>query len=128
MGWKKATDAAWRAFGTRYWRTIVTVQAIGKALPALLAGIGAAGLVWLAWWLFELARDASADVTWSGPPAWVWLAAAGCVVLLLAGWWAARRDPYRLPWRYRRAQVARRFAAVLTLAGATVAAFVLWRG
>jgi hypothetical protein len=57
----------------------------------------------------------------------VWWTGGVALVLALGGWWIARRDPYRLPWRYRKAQLARRVAAVLTLVGASVAVLVLWR-
>ncbi|WP_213455296.1 hypothetical protein [Rhizomonospora bruguierae] len=51
-GLNKAVDAAWRAFGTRYWKVIITLSMLRKSAPVLAAltaaGIIVGGSVW-AW-------------------------------------------------------------------------------
>lgn len=127
--WDRAKKAAWRAFGTRYWKVIVAAQLAGKVLPPLMAALGVAALVWAGWWLVDRARavDVSAP-DWS-IPGWAWWTAAvlGVLAVVAAGAVVVLRDPYRLPWRYRRGQIARRAAGVLAAVGAATVAVVVWR-
>src|SRR5688572_6168500 len=103
MNWKTAKDAAWRKFGTRWWKAIVALDAAGRALPYLLAGVGFVAVGWLAWWVLSNAHRVDLPaVQVPGPSWWVW-AAGGLLVLsgVVVGVVRAR-DPYRLPWKYRR--------------------------
>lgn len=124
--WERAKKAAWRAFGRRYWKVIVAAHLAGKVLPPLMAALGVFALLWAGWWLFDRVRSVDVSAPDWSVPAWVWWT-VGAVAVAVAVAVVVLRDPYRLPWRYRRGQVARRAAGLLVAVGAAAVVVVVWR-
>lgn len=145
-GMDKARDAAWRSFGTRYWKAILTFEVLRWSAP-FLAALAALGLlVGGGVWVFNRAQDAmnapepvgpsvSAQVSVSAPsPAtsepgllgqwWVWV--AGLVLLaVLVGVVIRLRSPLRVPLRDRPGGVARLVVGVLAVAAVAVGAVLV---
>lgn len=129
--WDKARDAAWRAFGTRYWRWIVGASVAARAVPFLLGVAAVASVIAGIGWVVRRARlprvGSLQDL--SGPPAWVAWATVGALLAVLAAWLVRRwSNPYRRELDYGPARFAKRFGAALVAAGAIGLAVWTWRG
>lgn len=133
MSWHKAKDAAWRAFGTRYWRWIVGFGLVGRALPALgfvavVVGMGAA-VTWAVRHVHapRVAAPQPSSVQVPSVPhvsVWWWVAGVAFLAVVGAGWAVWRWFHPAMP---SYGGSGRRWvAAALTAIGLAVAVWV-WR-
>lgn len=112
--WRKAEDAAWRAFGTRYWRLIVGGQMLLRSLSVALLGVAVAALIWGCIWLWRH----GATRTHTSSAVWWWLSAGSLLTAASVTFWRF--------WHPTASRTGARLVAVLVVAGALFAV-IAWR-